>query len=96
MEKLKSMWQWIVGVLGAIIGLLMLRNYFQRDLKADAKLNDGRLQDAVIGAKVEANAQAQQEVKDSTARLQERLVADQKEQANKTPAEIEAYWAKKK
>jgi len=94
METFKKYWKLLVAAIGAILGLLFLRDYFQKDLKADAKLADTKLQDAIIDKKLKYNAQAQEEVKNSTTGLVEGLKEDLKSQDDKTPEEIEQYYKK--
>ncbi len=96
MNKLKAAWQWIVGAVGFLIGLILLKQYFQRDLKADAKLADTKLQDAVIDEKLKSNAQAQQEANNAATNLIEREKKALKDLNGKSPSEIEDYYRNKK
>ena len=90
-EFLKKSWKAIVGVLGAIVGLILLRQYFTKVLLAKLGLVKSEKDSAVIDAKVEA-------VKDNL-KTEEANSAKLREAANK-PAEaldsksVEDYWKK--
>jgi hypothetical protein len=95
-DFIKKSWQWIVGVLGAIVGLLLLRNYFQRDLKADAKNAETNLKSAVIDEKLAANAKTQADLNNAATGLIEALNKDLKDAESATPDEVESFWNRKK
>lgn len=94
METLKLMWKWIVGVLGTIVGLIMLKDFFQSDLKANAKNADTTLKSAVDDTKLQANAQAQSDVENSTKSLQGDLNKAKADAANQTVDQVQDFWKK--
>jgi hypothetical protein len=96
MNALKKSWQWVVGVVGAVLGLLLLRNYFQKDLKAKAKTADTDLKSAVIDAKLEGNTNAQADLDRQAKELLERNKANQEAASKASDAEISNFWNKKK
>jgi len=95
MNKLKASWQWVVGIVGAIVGLLLLRDFFQKDLKADAKLADTKLKSAVLDEKEAANTKAQEENKNATAGLTDALKAAQAADKDQTPDQVEDFYKKR-
>jgi hypothetical protein len=93
MSFLKKSWKVIVTILSAILGLILLRQYFTRGLLAKLGLVKTGQDSAVIDAKIGG-------LKDNEAGLQSE--ADKLREAGNKPAEdlsskeVEDFWNKKK
>ena len=94
MEHLKKSWQWIVGVIGAIIGLLMLRDFFQKDLKAELKNAETSKEDAVIETKKTQVVEDIKKIEADNAALADKLKADQETASKLNPGSVEDFWKK--
>ena len=92
MSTLKRYWKAIAAALGSLIGLLLLRDFFQKDLKAKLNNADTDKQDALLDQqKNELEKQA-----DSLDKENEALRDKMDDKAKKlSPDEVQDYWNKK-
>jgi hypothetical protein len=93
MNFLKKSWKFIVAVVGGIVGLIMLKQFFQKDLKADAKLQETKLKDAVLEEKKSANSADIKALEGSNKRALEDL-SNNKKLGSLEAKEVEDYYKK--
>ena len=92
MQFIKRFWKQLLGVLSAIFGLIMLRQYFTRDLLARLGLARSEKDSAVLDEKIKQQESAiANEAKQSE---QLRDSANQKA-PSLDPKAVEDYWNKK-
>jgi hypothetical protein len=94
METLKKSWKWVVGVVGAIVGLLMLRNFFQKGLKAELKNAETSKQDAVIETKKTQVVEDIKKIEAANKANADKLEADKKLAQGSNPSQVEDFWKK--
>jgi hypothetical protein len=94
MNFIKKTWKAIVAVIGAIIGLILLKDFFQKDLKADAKLSETKKEDAVIEEKKSTNNAEIKALESSIKEAQDKLVADSKLAVSSDSKAVEDYYKK--
>ncbi len=92
MNFIKKTWKAIVAVIGAIIGLILLKDFFQKDLKADAKLSETKKEDAVIEEKKSTNNAEIKALESSIKEAQDKLVADSKLAVSSDSKAVEDYY----
>ena len=94
METLKKAWAWIVGIIGAGIGIFMLRDFFQKDLKAELKNANTSKEDALLEQRKQDLFNKEQELKQDnnaeTAKLNQAKDAAKKANSD----QIEDFWKK--
>lgn len=93
MEFLKKTWKVIVAVVGGIVGLIMLKQFFQEDLKADAKLQETKLKNAVLEEKKSANSADIKALEESNKKALEDL-SNNKKLGSLETKEVEDYYKK--
>lgn len=93
MNFLKKSWKFIVAVVGGIVGLIMLKQFFQKDLKADAKLQETKLNNAVLEEKKSANSADIKALEESNKKALEALSNNKKIGSLETK-EVEEYYKK--
>lgn len=92
MKFVKKFWKLIVSVIGAVLGLVFLKQFFQKDLKAKLNNANAEKDSAVLDSKI---ADTQADIKaESNKNNQLRDAANQPTKAL-TPQEAEDYWNKK-
>lgn len=89
---IKKSWKAVVSVVAAIIGLILLRQYFTKDLLAKLSLSKSDKDSAVIDEKVDAvKKEIASEIKDA----QDLRDAASKPVNTLDPKAVEDYWNKK-
>ena len=92
MEFLKKSWKAIAGVVGAIVGFILLRQFFTKDLLAKLALSKSDKDSAVLDEKI-AGVKQDQAAAQSEA---DRLRAEANKPAEQLdPKAVEDYWNKK-
>lgn len=91
MEFLKKSWKGIAGVVGAIVGFILLRQFFTKDLLAKLMLTKSDKDSSVIDEKVAAVKEKQSDAQAEADKL--RAEAD-KPATELDPKAVEDYWNK--
>jgi hypothetical protein len=92
MQFIKRFWKQLLGAIGTIVGLIMLRQHFTKDLLAKLGLAKSEKDSAVLDEKIKQQESAiASETKQSE---QLRDSANQKA-PNLDPKAVEDYWNKK-
>lgn len=92
MEFLKKSWKILVSIISAIIGLIFLKQFFTKDLKAKLNLANTEKESAVLDTKVD-------QVRNDISK-ENQTNSSLREDANKpapdlSPKEREDFWNKK-
>lgn len=91
MSFIKKWWKAIAGVVGAVIGYIVLKQHFTKDLLAKLRLASVEKDSAVIDAQVaEKNKQAA-ELSSEAAKARE---AANKPADTSGPTDVEKFWNK--
>lgn len=92
MEFLKKSWKAIAGVVGAIVGFILLRQFFTKDLLAKLSLAKSDKDSAIIDQKIKGVQDNQSEAQAEANAMRE---AANKPADKLNPSAVEDYWNKK-
>lgn len=91
MEALRKYWKLILSVIGSIIGLVLFKDFFQKDLKAELKNADASKQDALLEQEKSRSKEEASKLDKDNAALRGDLKDPPKDMS---PDEVEDYWKK--
>lgn len=91
MSTIKKYYKQIIGVVGAILGLVFLRQLFTRNLRAKLNLANTEKESAVIDSKLDSNRKSQSEIEEDSEALRK---AASNTERQLTPSQVEDFWKK--
>ena len=96
METLKKYWAYITAAVGAIIGLIMLKDFFQKDLKAEVKLTDTKIKDASLEAEKTVIDNKVEDLESANQKAQDDLEKAKADAAKASNTQIEDFYKNNK